>query len=68
MSAQPEHTEHNVEYVPVWAVELNAKMDTILAVHEKILETVEELKPEVMAVVNGLQSNPMLKMFLGKGK
>lgn len=63
------------EDAPEWAVVLNSNIG-ILAVavgniettHAKILATVDELKPEVMSFVNNLQSNPMVKMFLGGKK
>lgn len=63
------------EDAPPWAVALNSNIG-ILAVavgniektHAKILATVDELKPEVMSFVNNLQSNPMVKMFLGGKK
>lgn len=67
---------------PQWAQELNQNLYVVLcgisridsgntrieAIHIKILGIVEELKPEVVSVVDGLKSNPMLKMFLGGKK
>jgi len=63
------------EDAPEWAVALNSNVG-ILAVavsniettHAKILATVDELKPEVMSFVNSLETNPMVKMFLGGKK
>jgi hypothetical protein len=61
--------------VPTWAMTLNANLALIytqnariLATHEQMLAAVNEAKPTVMEVVNGLQSNPMLKMFMGGKK
>ena len=57
---------------PDWAHTLNTNLTMVHCevvkvreTHVKILEIVDELKPEVMAVVDGLQNNPMFKMLLG---
>jgi hypothetical protein len=50
---------------PEWAIALHRENQEILDVHRKVLAVVEEIKPEVMSVVNSLQKNPMFRMFLG---
>lgn len=62
-------SQHDPFYdAPEWAKELYVQNAEILETHRKILLVVEEIKPEVMSVVNSLQSNPMFKMFLGGKK
>lgn len=60
------------EGAPDWALVLNSNIcvlaESVASIqekHAKILGVVEELKPDVMAVINGLQKNPMFKMLLG---
>lgn len=66
---------HLADGAPQWARELNDNLlavaketSHIKTVHEKILTVVEELKPEVLGVVESLRSNPMFKMLLGGKK
>lgn len=61
--------------VPNWAEDLNHNLSLIYnkqiaveTIHKKILAIVEELKPEVIGVVDSLKSNPMFKMLLGGKK
>jgi len=61
----PETVHPDFMDAPLWALALHNQNAEILETHRKILEVVEELKPEVMGIVNSLQKNPMFKMFLG---
>ncbi len=41
------------------------RLDRIEATHTHIADVVDELKPEVIGIVERLQNNPMFKMFIG---
>ena len=60
------------EDAPEWARSLNGNLAHVYnkqisaeTLVNKIHGIVEELKPTVMEVVDGLQKNPMFKMLLG---
>ena len=64
--------ENSHDTVPRWAVDLNHNLSLVYnkqiaaeTLVTKIHGIVEELKPTVMEVVDGLQKNPMFKMLLG---
>lgn len=44
---------------------LEAKVDSIHEIHSKILAVVEEVKPQVLSLIDRLEKNPMAKMILG---
>lgn len=44
---------------------LEVKIDKVLETHERILNVVDELKPQVLSLLERLEKNPMFKMFLG---
>jgi len=44
---------------------IDQRLESIESAHEKIAGHVEDLRPEVTKIIDGLAKNPMLKMFLG---
>lgn len=44
---------------------IDKRLESIESAHEKIAGHVEDLRPEVTKIIDGLAKNPMLKMFLG---
>ena len=60
--------DYIMEDAPNWARVLYDQNARILETHVEMARAVAEVKPVVMEVVNDLQNNPMLKMFLGGKK
>lgn len=47
---------------------LTTRIDSIERTHTHIADVVDELRPEVSDIVEGLQKNPMIRMMIGSKK
>ena len=47
---------------------LTTRIESIERTHTRIADVVDELRPEVSDIVEGLQKNPMIRMMIGSKK
>ena len=47
---------------------LTTRIESIERTHTHIADVVDELRPEVSDIVEGLQKNPMIRMMIGSKK